>query len=84
MGAAWPSGFFSCSSGPEELFEDDLNGLDDESDELPKLACVVRLLEQPVASKSAALMINLDAIRMSMARLLRMVCFLSEDQPPFG
>jgi ureidoglycolate hydrolase len=63
----------SFSSSPDELlelFEDDLNGLDDDFDELSKLAWVVELLEKhPVPKQSAMPMIEMAAIRVLMISL---------------
>jgi hypothetical protein len=62
-------------SDPDELFEDDLNGLDDESDELPKLAWVVELLKHPGAKQTVMLTIKPNTMRVIMTCLRSMVFF---------
>ncbi len=76
------------SPDPEELFEDDLNGLDDESDELPRLAWVAEILKHPIVKPSAMMTIKLDAIRAIVVYLPSMVFFAFTadrvDRPGFG
>ncbi len=50
-----------------------MNGLDDESDELPKLAWVAEILTHPVMKPSAMMTIKLDVIRAIMVYLSSMV-----------
>ncbi len=50
-----------------------MNGLDDESDELPRLAWVAEILKHPVVKPSAMMTIKLDAIRAIVVYLPSMV-----------
>ena len=59
----------STSSDPEELPDEDVNGLEEKSDELPEPAWVVELLKHPTWKQSATSTIEIAAFRAIMITL---------------